>query len=170
MSNLYIKAIDSFKISLHFNEIGNNLDEVLKDVLIDQIGDKCSKHGYIKANSLSILTHSSGILRSKGLVDFYVTAQFHSCCPSEGHRLECIVQNVTKAGIRANIETEPHVIIFVARDHNFANKKFINIKENEKIIIDIIGTKYELNDENIYIIGELVDRIKEKGKIVLKEK
>ena len=168
MSNLYIKTIDTFKLTLNFNEIGSNLEDMLRDVLCDHIGNKCSKHGYIKSDSIKILNYSSGILKSESMVDFFVMSEFNSCHPSEGLRIECIVENITKAGIRANVEGEPHIIVFIARDHNFANEKFVKIEEGQKIIVDIIGTKYELNDENIYIIGEFVNSLNKKTKMVLK--
>jgi hypothetical protein len=47
--------------------------------------------------------------------------------------------------------------IFVARDHNYANKQFGDVKENEKITVRIIGKRFELNDPYIVAIAALVD-------------
>ena len=64
-------------------------------------------------------------------------------------------KNITKAGIRAEVEDDDNsLIIFVARDHNYLNKSFSNVKENQEIIVRVIGQRFELNDKNISVIAE----------------
>jgi CTP synthase (UTP-ammonia lyase) len=55
--------------------------------------------------------------------------------------------------------------IFVARDHNYANRLFGEIKENAKIKVSIIGKRFELNDPYIVAIASLVDKDRAKAKI-----
>ena len=82
-----------------------------------------------------------------------------------------MVKNITKAGIRAEIDdNDSPLIIYIARDHNYSNKDFINIKENDKIVVKVIGIKYELNDNHVYAICTLEGKEEEKKqKIILKE-
>tara|TARA_Y100001958_G_C21210777_1_gene536494 strand:- start:1002 stop:1166 length:165 start_codon:yes stop_codon:yes gene_type:complete len=48
-------------------------------------------------------------------------------------------------------------MIFVARDHHYNNDNDISkIKENEKIVVKILGVRYELNDTYISIIAEYI--------------
>jgi CTP synthase (UTP-ammonia lyase) len=81
------------------------------------------------------------------------------CDPAEGFVLSCIAKNITKAGIRAvtkDYEPSP-LVVFIARDHHHMNKKFQNVSENDIIQVKIIGKRYELNDEYISVIGELIN-------------
>jgi hypothetical protein len=52
-----------------------------------------------------------------------------------------VAKNITKAGIRAEVEDEyTPLIIFIARDHNYLNKLFSNIQiEQTKTYLNISG-------------------------------
>jgi hypothetical protein len=52
--------------------------------------------------------------------------------------------------------------IFVARDHNYSNKLFGQVKEGATIKAKIIGKRFELNDPYIVAIASLVDMGKER--------
>ena len=73
--------------------------------------------------------------------------------------IDCVVKNITKAGIRAetNEEKSP-VVIFIARDHHYLSHNFSDINEADQIQIRIIGQRFELNDTYISIIAELKDK------------
>ena len=79
-------------------------------------------------------------------------------------KIKCKVDNVTKAGIRASYfnNIESPIMVFIARDHYYNNSMFTKIKENDIVIIKVIGTRYELNDNFIYIIAELLKIQKKK--------
>ena len=91
--------------------------------------------------------------------------------------MNCVAKNITKAGIRADIESpdgDSPVVIFIARDHHYNSDYFSSIKENDKIKIRVIGQRFELNDKYISIIAELIqpkrrkDITKKKPRLVLK--
>jgi hypothetical protein len=69
-----------------------------------------------------------------------------------------VAKNITKAGIRADsADAVPSpVIVFVAKDHNYNNDLFSEIKEGDKFNVRVIGQRFELNDKYVSIIGELV--------------
>ena len=76
------------------------------------------------------------------------------------------ITNITKAGIKCVWEDEniSPVIVFIARDHNYKNKYFHEIEKNfetspkqkNNIKIKVIGIRYELNDEKISVLAELI--------------
>ena len=80
-------------------------------------------------------------------------------------RILCKVNNITKAGIRASYynNIESPITVFIARDHFANNPIFLNIVENDIINVKAIGIRYELNDDNIYVIAELL-RVKSSKK------
>ena len=59
-----------------------------------------------------------------------------------------------------------------SKDFEICN--FNSIKENDEITIRVIGQRYELNDEHVSIIGEIVEpkveRARPKGKLDTKKK
>ena len=72
--------------------------------------------------------------------------------------MECVTKTITKAGVHAEVIDEDGnvpVTVFIARDHHFTNKEFSDIKEGRRVVVSIIGSKYELNDKYIYTIANL---------------
>ena len=57
---------------------------------------------------------------------------------------------------------ESPITVFLARDHYANNPLFLKLNEGDLINIKVIGTRFELNDKNIYIIAELLRKIKRK--------
>ena len=93
------------------------------------------------------------------------------CFPVEGTLISCVAKNINKAGIKADSADEQPspIVVFIARDHHYTDKYFNNIKENMKIVIIVIGIRYELNDPYICAIGKLIekDRNIQKPRIVV---
>ena len=155
--DLYSEVLDTEKILLKFNEVDKNVRNTIEKKLKSKLEKKCNINGYVKNNSLRIINFSSGSLRGKN-VEFTIVLQYKVCYPVEGTIIKCKVKNVTKAGIRAEIneKDEPSpLVIFVARDHHNNNDNFINIEENDNINVKIIGKRFELNDDYISVIAEL---------------
>ncbi len=154
---LYMKMLLSKKIKLSYNVIGNNIDSILLSKLSGELEGKCNNEGYIKPNSISILTYSSGIIKGNDVI-FDVSYECQVCHPVEGTKLSCIVRNVTKAGIRAEINSKHSpLVIFIARDHHHQSKYFSTQKEGDIINIRVIGQRFELNDKYISVIATLIE-------------
>ena len=81
--------------------------------------------------------------------------------------IECTAKNITKAGIKATLTkyTKTPMVIFVARDHHYNDTNFLSVREGDNINVRVIGTRFELNDTYIAIIGELVKQKKPRLKI-----
>ena len=130
---------------------------------------KCSKEGYVKNNSINIITHSSCVIHGNKLA-FDVSFECLICHPVENMKIKCVVKNVTRAGIRAVYykEEENPIVMFIARENNIKNEEFNKVKENDIIVTKVIGIRYKLNDEHISIIGELSSTKKNKRKTTKK--
>ena len=146
------------RIYLPFESIGNNIRENIQKKLEENLYNKCSKEGYIRNKSIKILSYSSGLVEANQ-VAFEVMFECDICHPVEGQIIKCQVKNITRAGIRATYPKEKvsPITIFIARDHHYNNEAFLKIKENDDIIIKVIGCRYELNDKYISVIASLVD-------------
>ena len=164
-SLIYSKNILCKDISVDMNLIGSNLNSVIQELLSQKYEGKCIKEGYIKKGSINVINYSSGTLKSNNVI-FTVSFECLICRPVEGLKIKCTVVNVTKAGIRASYSQslESPLIIYVARDHYYNDPTFTKIKEDDLINVKVIGTRYELNDKHIYLIGELLSLKKKRTK------
>ena len=155
---IYMKNAITRKVHLPFNVIGENLKENIEKTLQTEIEGRCIDEGYIRPNSIVIVSYSAGVV-SGNLVVFNVLFECLVCRPVEGMRFRAVVKNVTKAGIRAEInEKKSPVVVFIARDHHYKSAQFSKLNEGDDINVRVIGIRYELNDEYISIIGELVEK------------
>ncbi len=186
---VYMNTLLSRKIQVSFNNIGKNIKEVLEKSVKRDIEGKCTIEGFVKFNSTKVLTYSSGVL-FENKVEFDVVFECLVCCPVEGMLIKCNVKNKTQAGIRAVIgggagagagatsEEKSPVVVYVSRDHHYNNKYFNTVNENDEITVRVIGQRYELNDEQVSVIGEIVepktdkikiDKMKKKPRLVISE-
>jgi DNA-directed RNA polymerase subunit E'/Rpb7 len=162
---VYLKSLLNFKITLSITEIGNNLKQNLEKKLAHKIEGKCITQGFVKPNSIRVINYSSGNVNS-AFVEFQVVFECMICHPVEGMLMECKSKTITKAGIHAEVIDETGIVpvtVFIARDHNYNDVHFNNVKENENILVRVIGARFELNDSYVCVIGKLANK-KEMGK------
>jgi len=159
---VYVKSMLTMKVPLSIVEVGKNVMQNLEKVISSKTEGKCIAEGFIRPNSVKVLTYSSGNINGD-IIEFQTVFECMICHPVEGMLIECDTKTITKAGIHAEVVdrdgTVP-VTVFVARDHHLNDKNFNNVKENTKITIRVIGIRYELNDPYICVIGKLVEENK----------
>ena len=154
---VYMNSLLSRKLQVSFNKLGKNIKEILEKLIKKEIEGKCTIEWFVKSNSTKLLTYSSGVI-FENKVEFDVVFECLVCCPVEGMLIKCNVKNKTQAGIRALIdEDKSPVVVYLSRDHHYNNKYFNTVKENDEITIRVIGQRYELNDEQVSVIGEIVE-------------
>jgi DNA-directed RNA polymerase subunit E'/Rpb7 len=162
--DIYMINMITRRVTLNMSKVGNNIKSILEKMIAYQMDGKCVVEGYIKPNSIKIISYSNGIIKGDE-VAFEVVFECLVCLPVEGMHITAIAKNITKAGIRAEINEEHSpLIIFIARDHNYKSLYFSSIKENDEIKVRVIGQRYELNDTFISIIAELLDKKEYKPK------
>jgi len=155
-------------VVLPITAIGKNLMQTLEDTITRMVGGKCIVEGYVKPDTIRIITFSSGLVKGDNVI-FDVVFNCEVCYPVAGMNLNCIAKNITKAGIRAeSADEQPSpFVLFIARDHYYASEYFNSIEENEKFIATVVATRFELNDTYVSIIAQLVppkEKEKEKAK------
>lgn len=157
---VYIQSLLTMKVVLPIIEVGKNMKENLEKIISKRNEGKCIAEGFIRPGSIKVIRYSSGNVSGSN-VEFETVFECMICHPVEGMLIECDVKTITKAGIHAevtdNVGAVP-ITAFIARDHHFNDRAFSEIKENAKIVVRVIGTRYELNDPYICVIGKLVDK------------
>jgi DNA-directed RNA polymerase subunit E'/Rpb7 len=156
---VYINSLLSQKIILSITEIGKNIKQNLEQKIVSRNEGRCITHGFIRPNSVKIVSYSSGLVNADN-VEFQAVFECMICNPVEGMLINCIVKTITKAGIHAEVVTENEIVpvtVFIAKDHYVTNAYFNSVKENDDITVKVIGSRFELNDPYICVIGQLLD-------------
>ena len=154
---LYMKSILDRKICLAITEIGKNVKVNLENKIHSMIAGKCVDEGFIKPQSIKIVNYSSGNVNSNN-VEFNIVFECMVCLPTEGMDIECVCKTVTKAGIHAQViddDDNMPITMFIARDHHHLDNRFSDVKVGDKLVTQVIGIRYELNDDFICTIGKL---------------
>jgi DNA-directed RNA polymerase subunit E'/Rpb7 len=155
--NVYSLSQITKSITLPIGAIGKELHQTIERTIAAMVEGKCIVEGFVKTESVRVITYSSGLVKSNN-VTFIVVFECSVCFPVSGMLLNCIAKNITKAGIRAESseETPSPFVLFIARDHYYASDYFNSIEEKEKFTARVIAQRFELNDKYVSIIAELV--------------
>ena len=156
-TNIYTRNILNFNISIDFKDINSNIYELLEKKIKKKYEGICIEEGFVKPDSIKLVTYSSGELYSN-FVSYNVVVECLIANAVESMELECVVKTITKVGIKAEInDSVSPFVIFVTRDHHHNSETFSKINENDTIIVRVIGQRYELNNKFIAVIAELVN-------------
>jgi DNA-directed RNA polymerase subunit E'/Rpb7 len=156
---IYNRAVLTTKVLLNISEIGSNIKQILEQHISHRVKNKCQAEGYIRYNTIEILEYSQGLV--KGIhQEFQVVYECLVCHPSEGmiiDQIEC--KNISIAGVRGvyydnETRTTP-LEIFLAKDFHYDNKAYDKIKEGSVFSVQVIGIRFELNDDHITVMGLL---------------
>ena len=156
--HLYLKSLLTTKVFIKITFIGKNLQDILKEKLSSKIANKCISEGYVSSNNIQIISSSAGTIRSDYIM-YEVLFECMICHPVEGMEFIAKIKTITKAGIHARIidkDGNIPITVFVSRDHNVQNDNFHNVKDEEFIIVKVIGIRYEINDSNICAIATFI--------------
>ena len=160
----YAPSALTMRVFLKITEIGDSIKSNLEELIKSKTASKCINEGYVKPGSIQILKYSAGKINGD-LIEYHVNFECMICHPVEGMKVECVAKYITKAGIHAEVVDRSGnvpMIVYIARDHHMHNSAFEQVVENMKLIVTVVGVKYELNDPQIEVIGFLSEISKDK--------
>lgn len=157
-AGIYLQSVVCTRVPLAITELGKNVASIIRQKLISSVEGRCMEQGYVKPNSVQLLTYSTGLVHGADIY-YDVSYQCLICRPTEGMLIRgCLVKNVTKAGIRALLsEEQSPVIVYVSRDHLTGDTTLSNIEPGDVITVRVIGQRYELGDKAVSVVGQLAD-------------
>lgn len=151
------------------HHLGRNYRDVIADKLSKKLGGKCVKHGYVKPESVKLVSVEDGKLVTNTLngdVEFPVSLTAEVCNPPIGSLVAAKVVNSNKFGLLAhaghvNQATQSWDVILeiVVTRQSIGFKSLVDpdaVNVNDRVLIEIVGKKFELNDTKISIIGKIV--------------
>jgi hypothetical protein len=149
------------KVELDITEIGQNISKNLERKISILTEGKCIEQGFIKPKSIKLLQYSSGLIGNDKII-FQTDFECKICYPVEGMWIECNTKTITKAGIHAEVIDDTGVVplvVFIARDHHLNDGLYQEVNEGTKILVEVIGIRFELNDPYICVIGKLLEKM-----------
>ena len=162
---VYIKSLLNMKVVLAITEVGKNVKQNLERMISKITEGRCIVEGFIRPGSVAVINYSSGTVNNDK-IEFQTTFECMVCHPVEGMLIECDTKTITKAGVHAEVTDKDGVVpvtVFVARDHHYTDRQFSDLKENMKIVVRVIGVRFELNDPYICVIGKFVELASQSG-------
>lgn len=165
LSGIYTRCLLTKTITLEMKYVGKQLKSIIEKKIKSSVEGKCIVEGFVKVNSTKIVSYSSGIVIGEK-IRFDVIVECEVCSPVEGMIINCVARNITKAGIRADSadESPSPIVCFIARDHHSSVTNFNKINEGDIFQIRVLGQRFELNDKQISIIGELMNEKEKENK------
>ena len=150
-NELFIPIKFNTSVQLKPSEFGKNIDEIILSKLKGNLENMCSKHGYIKQNSIKIIRRSIGRLiipQFNGNVHFDMQCVGEICNPAQGSIIKCTVKAKNSLGLLAEgfHNNIPILQIIVPK---------ISAGFQSEIDIDVVNIGEEINIEvcgktNIY--------------------
>jgi len=171
MNSIYFNSVLTERILITPTDLNKDIDEIILQKLINKVEGKCNKHGYVRNDSVSIISRSVGRMNPAhftGNIIYNIRYSADICNPSINTKLICKIMNINKMGITAYIEDPllSPLNITLANQHHWGNKEFQELAIGMFIKARIIGKSFEYNDKKILTIALYEGIAKENDEIV----
>jgi DNA-directed RNA polymerase subunit E'/Rpb7 len=162
-SELFIPIKFRTNIILKPNELDSNFEKTILKKVKEMYENVCSKHGYIKNNSIKILERSIGTINNQHFnanIRYQLKCIAEICNPIQGSIIKCKVKAKNSLGLLAEgyYDKIPILEIIVPKI-SAGYQSEINIDTvaiGQEIKIEVCGKKYQLFDKHISIIGKAI--------------
>ncbi len=159
VSEIFHRELIETTIMLNITDIGDDIKKKLERKIVSTCENRCIPEGYIRGNSVRVVSYSSGVLSGR-FIRFKVEYECYVCRPIENTVIECVAKSITEnAGIRAEVKLDNGAIpltVFIPRDINISNPMFSKVGEGMKLHVRIIGVTFEINDTTIYAMANFI--------------
>jgi DNA-directed RNA polymerase subunit E'/Rpb7 len=148
-------------LSVPAKYIQRNIRGSLLAQIAANIEGKCGVEGYIQPKSSVILEHSLGrvdMLHSG--IQYRVKFHADICYPHVGQIFKAPVSYRSKIGIHAELKP---IKVLIPRDLHIGNADFEAITDNDEIAFEVLGTEFKQNDDSIFVLGKLLQRVGTEG-------
>ena len=160
-NGIFEKQLIHYKVEIPFQKLHMDLESQFISYAENHIMNQCEKEGYISNQDCKVVSYSAG-KSYKSLVCYDVLYEFQVCFPYENMIFRCIVQSITKIGIKAVIssdENENPIVVFASHLQNpsiFENENDVKYNVGDKIDVKVISHRFEIHDPSIYVLVEII--------------
>jgi DNA-directed RNA polymerase subunit E'/Rpb7 len=156
---IYVRSLLHEKVKLPANKINIHYKKTILEELKAKVEGKCTKHGFIKADTIELHQVQQGIVEMASLngnIVFDVKFFCDVCNPVTGSVVKCRVSNINKFGILAEVRPVLEIIIAKNSVNIKSDVDLESVSIGDDILVEIVGKKYDIGDTRISIIGRIV--------------
>jgi len=162
--DIYKNIILKENINLTPRDINYNIDEILKKKLADKVEGRCIKEGYVKPDSVEIISRTLGHLINSnfsGTINYVIKYSADVCVLSKNQIVTCEVFSTDKSSKICYIgdpKSSP-VEIYLNKQHHINNLAYNNLEPEDIIKVKIAAIVYEFKYDQMVAIAELVEKV-----------
>ena len=145
------------------NELNKNFENTILTKIKATLENSCSKHGYIKKDSIKIIKRTPGYIKEahfNGNIAYDLNCIAEICNPAQDSMVKCIVKAKNNLGLLAIGKYEDmailEVIIPKITSGILSDVNIDNINIGDEINVIVCGKKFTLYDKMISIIGRII--------------
>lgn len=161
--DLFIPIKFRSSIQLTPQELLLNYEDIIINKLKKNLENVCSKHGYIKNNSIKIIKRSIGQFKKQhfnGNIIFDLQCIAEICNPAKGSIIKCRIKAKNNLGLLAEaFHDNIPILEIVVPKLSAGIQSEIDIDTlnvGEEINIEVCGKRHQLFVKNISIIGKVI--------------
>lgn len=159
VSDVFIPSVLTRNITVPITAVNENIKNTFLRIINNMMEGSCIVEGYVKVDSVKIISYSSGLVNGDNIV-FSVVFECEIANFVSGMLLNCIVLSVVKSGLKLeSSEYSPSpFVVFILRECFGDDAEYINanVSVGDAIRVKVEGQVFELDDEYITIFGELI--------------
>jgi hypothetical protein len=163
MSKMFLPIKFNTTIILTPNELNKTFENTILSKIKGTLENSCSKHGYIKRDSIKIIKRSPGYIKEShfnGNIAYDLNCIAEICNPAQDSIVKCIVKAKNNLGLLAIGKYEDmailEVIIPKITSGILSDVNIDNINIGDEINVIVCGKKFTLYDKMISIIGKII--------------
>lgn len=168
VSKIFTKVLLNDYVKIHPKSLNKNTKDVILNKLKQKVEGVCTKHGYIKKDSISIHKITPGRIELVGLngyAQYNVYFYAEVCNPLVNSLIKCTVVNINKFGILAiagfysNSEFVNVLDVIITKNsvNIVSDVDLEKIAAKNEIIVEVLGKRYNLGDKKLSVLGRVVD-------------
>jgi DNA-directed RNA polymerase subunit E'/Rpb7 len=137
--------------------LNSGFEKKIVELLVSRYENKCCQEGFVQKDSIQLLDRENGSLygnQFNGDICFFVKFSCMICNPVDGMIIEGTIKDMNRLGILA--EHGPLSIV-VARQFHTNRAFFDTMHIGDTIHVEVVRSRFFLNDRKIEIIGKYVE-------------
>jgi DNA-directed RNA polymerase subunit E'/Rpb7 len=162
-------------VQLQPKELTNKYEDIILNKLKSNLENVCSKHGYIKKNSIKIVKRSAGYFKEQhfnGNIAFDLNCIAEICNPAQDSVIKCKVKAKNNLGLLAEgIYEDTSILEVIIPKISSGIQSEINIDNvniGDEVKVQVCGKKFTLYDSKISIVGKVI-KDKDENIVVIQE-
>ena len=163
MAKMFMPIKFNTTIILTPSELNKNFENSILTKIKATLENSCSKHGYIKKDSIKIIKRTPGYIKEShfnGNIAYDLNCIAEICNPAQDSMVKCIVKAKNNLGLLAIGKYEDmailEVIIPKITSGILSDVNIDNINIGDEINVIVCGKKFTLYDKMISIIGRII--------------